>query len=666
MAFPVLAVLCAGLGLAIYKYISGWRRNIAKARKTGLVYIAVPISPISLLWQLTFKIWVPLIQLLPRSLWEGWLFVMIPEWGYKTGQTHFDRLGTETFVLASPTRLMLYTQSAEVIHRMTQRREAFPKDVALYGILSMFGHNVLTTEGAVWRVHRKITSASFNEKNAAHTFAEAISQTRGMLDTWFGPEGERTGTTKTIRSLEHDTMTWALNIIGYVGFGLRLLWPGQTLPKDIDPKLAKYGSLDAPPGYTMSFAASVALTLERIVTILLFPATVLRVLPFKWAREAYEAKVNYLKYMDEFLRDKIEETQGGGAPREGMDIMGQLVQSKYGHRAAKENGPKLDDSEIVGNAFIMTVAGHETTANTLHFSLVELATNPGAQRRLQQDIDGLFGGADPATWDYEKHINALLASHVGACVNETLRLVPPVTVVPKIVSPDADQAIRIDGRTHVLPAGMSCSLMAVCAHRNPRWWPTRPSERTPGAPTDLDDFLPERWYRTRDEDGAAGGGAAAAATATTTTTTTTKGGVAAAAVVEEDIDDRADYGGFQGSDVSAALYRPVRGSYIPFSDGPRSCLGRRIAMVEMGAVLAVIFQRYSIELAVDDWASDEQVAAMGPAERRALYRRAQARSTETIRQADSVLTLKLHGGRHVPVRLVKRGMERFVSDPELV
>jgi cytochrome P450 len=342
--------------------------------------------------------------------------------------------------------------------------------------------------------------------------------------------------------------------------------------------------------------------------------------------------------MDEFLHDKIEETQSGTPPREGMDIMGQLVQSKYSPKPTHDT--KLaSNSDIIGNAFIMIVAGHETTANTLHFALLELATHPATQRRLQRDIDALFGSSDPSTWDYEKSINALLASHVGATINETLRLVPPVTGIPKIVTPDKDQPIAINGQTHILPAGLAIHIMAVCAHRNPRWWPTRPSEKEPGKQTDLDDFLPERWYR----------------------------GQHTGKNEEEDIDDKADYGGFQGSDVSASLYRPVRGSYLPFSDGPRSCLGRRIAMVEMAAALAVIFQRYSVELAVDDFVgSDEELERMGAGERRAVYKRAQEKSRRVIREADSVLTLKLHGGRYVPVRFVRRGGERFVGDPELV
>ncbi|KAK3903228.1 cytochrome P450 [Staphylotrichum tortipilum] len=642
MAYTLLAALGVVVAVALYRTIAGLRKNIAKARKTGLVYIVTPVSPISLAWQLTFWIWVPLIKLLPKSQWERWLFVMLPEWGYSTGQKHFEMLGSETFLVASPTTLQLYTQSAEVIHTMTQRREIFPKDVAKYTVLDMFGSNVLTTEGALWRMHRKITSASFNEKNAAHTFAEAISQTRGMLDMWFGPEGEKTGRTGPIRTLEHDTMTWALNIIGYVGFGLRLLWPGQSLPKDIDPRLAKYGSLKPPAGHTLTFADSVALTLERIVSIMILPESILRILPFKFAREAYKGKINYLQYMDEFLRDKADETLAGAPPSEGMDIMGHLVQSSYtpttttlpSQKKSTPTHPKLTDSEIIGNAFIMIVAGHETTANTLHFTLLELANNPAAQRRLQRDIDALLGTSDPSTWDYERLVSPLLASHVGACVNETLRLMPPVTGIPKVVTPEQDQVITIDGKTHVLPAGLACTLVAVCAQRNPRWWPTRPSERT-GKADDLDEFLPERWYRVRKD------------------------------AEEEKEEVGEDYGGFQGSDVSAALYRPVRGSYIPFSDGPRSCLGRRIAMVEMGAVLAVIFQGYSIELDVGEWAGEKEVEGMGAEERREVYRKAQEKSRAVIREADSILTLKLHGGRHVPVRFVKRGGERFVSDPML-
>jgi hypothetical protein len=41
MASPVLVAVCAAIGVAIYTYFSNLRRNILKARKTGLVYFVL-------------------------------------------------------------------------------------------------------------------------------------------------------------------------------------------------------------------------------------------------------------------------------------------------------------------------------------------------------------------------------------------------------------------------------------------------------------------------------------------------------------------------------------------------------------------------------------------------------------------------------------------------
>lgn len=91
MALPVLVAIGAAAAVAVYAYVSNLRRNILKARKTGLVYLVLrkcqrptlwarfpdtnerhlAWSPINLLWQLTFRIWVPLIKLLPKAVWEN-------------------------------------------------------------------------------------------------------------------------------------------------------------------------------------------------------------------------------------------------------------------------------------------------------------------------------------------------------------------------------------------------------------------------------------------------------------------------------------------------------------------------------------------------------------------------------------------------------------------
>jgi len=339
--------------------------------------------------------------------------------------------------------------------------------------------------------------------------------------------------------------------------------------------------------------------------------------------------------MQEFLQEKIKDVRQGDK-EQGMDIMGSLVATSYQDEQDKgkgKGGVQLDDSEIIGNAFVMFLAGHETTANIMHFTLLELANNPAVQRQLQHDIDTILGrDTDPSTWDYEEKINAMQASMIGAVMNETLRVLPPVTEVPKKTT--QPQTITVDGVKHTLPPEMYIGLIVTAGTRNPRVWPTKPSKIT-NAPNDLADWVPERWFRP------------------SINASETNTGVQAEA--EEDI------GGYTGSDTSASMFRPVRGSFMPFSDGARSCLGRRIAIVEMLAAIAVIFQKYSIENAVSDWVSDEEVQRMDLGLKEELYRKSIQRSRDAINACETLITLKLPKGKFIPVRLVKRGSERFVD-----
>ncbi|KAH6610778.1 Cytochrome P450, partial [Trichoderma cornu-damae] len=614
--------------LVVYRiavYASSLRHSVQEAKRSGLPYVVTPCSPFWLPWQLTYKLWIPIIKRLPKPWWDGWLDVMLPNFAYRTRHEWFAKLG-ESFLIASPGRLVMLTDNAETIRTITLKREQFPKWTAVYTILRQFGENVLTTEGSVWRMHRKVTSASFNERNAALVFREAIAQTQGLLRMWTGPSG---GTRKEpLTSLAHDTMKLALNIISYVGFGMRLLWPGETHLAGTDPKLVKYGSHEPSDGHELSFVDTMEILLENLVLLLIFPRWILRLFPFKNVKKAVLSYDEYDKYMNELLDEKIEDARKG-EHAEGMDLMGQLARSCFG---ADNKDATLTRQEIIGNAFIMFVAGHETTANAIHFTIIFLATNPEAQRKIQKDVDDILGGLDPKDWDYDSLANPMTASMIGAAMYETLRLVPAVTEIPKKVF--SDQSFVMDGTKYVLPKDTGISLVTVSAHTNPRYWPTRPSKIAPGQSNILD-YVPDRWFQAMDRERGQGNEDVAGA-------------------------DSEDFGGFQGSDINAQLFKPERGSYIPFSDGARSCLGRRIAVVEIIAALAVIFRSYSIELAVDEWATQEQVDQMSREERARIYKKAQDKSRYTVGRATTRLTLNLHG-RHVPVRIVKRGEEKFVD-----
>jgi len=59
----------------------------------------------------------------------------------------------------------------------------------------------------------------------------------------------------------------------------------------------------------------------------------------------------------------------------------------------------------------MILAGHETTANTIRYSVMMLAMYPELQIKLQEDINRILGDREP---DYEHDYQALAEGWCGA------------------------------------------------------------------------------------------------------------------------------------------------------------------------------------------------------------------------------------------------------------
>ncbi|RFU25289.1 hypothetical protein B7463_g11045, partial [Scytalidium lignicola] len=624
MVSMITAVLAAIPLYVIGSTILGLRRNITAAKRSGLPYIITPLYLYSPIWLAGHRIWIPLIKRLPRPLWENWIPYMEPDWPWKLLFDPFKEMG-DVFISVSASGNIVWVANAEATHQITSRREAFPKPLESYKFLDLFGRNVVTTEGAEWKLHRKISCPSFNEKNNALVFAESVRQAQGMLRKWMGPDYKGN---VTVEEVPLDTMRVTLHIISRVGFGVQLLWPGEQADGNQTSKDASYSSHIPPPGHTMSFEESLKILLEKLILVLIIPRILLKYLPFDATKKAYESFTNWDKYMKELFEQKVQKASTADKTEGGMDIMGALARSSYGdssHGSLKKgpaNRQRLSDSDILGNAFVILLAGHETTANSVHFSLVELAIRPRFQRLMQKDVLSIYGDTSPQTWDYDSSINSLLGCMLGAVLNEELRLIPPVLGILKRVPRNQDQVIEIDGRMVTLPRNAMVTLVTTAVQRNPRYWSSKPSKVT-DKQDDINDFNPERWLEKGNSD---------------MNTENSN--------VSTDLDD---FGGFTGHSSSARLFHPVRGSYIPFSDGARSCLGRRLAQVEVMAIFAVIFQKYSVELAVDEWATDEEVAKMSVEQKKEVYKKAQLKARETLKSASTVITLKLQEG-FIPMR----------------
>ncbi|KAF1930349.1 cytochrome P450 [Didymella exigua CBS 183.55] len=628
LVFGALAAAALFKGVALYKK---WQENIALAKSSGLPVVIIPWNIFSTFWLATFYIWIPILEVILPASWKGdWFDLLDPEWGYRKGHEPFEKIGGDVFIIPSITQLSAFVADAEAVTQITTRRNDFPKPLEMYGALDIYGKNLVSTEGSDWRMHRKLTAPSFGERNNQLVFKESIHHAKSLLSLWTGPGGQGN---ETVQDPASATMSFALFVISSAGFDVRVKWPheerNQASSVESDESKPMLLGSEKSAGHKMTYREAISELLHNIMWTQIIPPKYLPLSPVKVHRTVGAAVAEWGQYMDELYEMKRQQVASGDANNAGMDLFDALIRGS----GITEGKTNVSKSDLLGNAFVLMLAGHETTANTLHFSLIFLAMHRDSQRRLQQDMDKVFSGRPIEQWIYEEHFPKLFGGMAAAVMNETLRLLQPIVNIPKSTAPGRPQNLTLGDKTYTVPGGTHIFLNSAI-HRNPKYWPAGPNgsnERGTGIKRDVDTFRPERWLSTTKMEGS---------------------------FVDIAYDDE-ELRGPSGEDTSASLYKPVKGSYIPFSDGFRSCIGRRFAQVEILAVLAVIFSQYSVELAVEEWGTDEEVAAMNRAEKETIYQKAVDRADDALKtKVASIITLQLRG-TSVPIRLVRRGEERF-------
>jgi len=127
--------------------------------------------------------------------------------------------------------------------------------------------------------------------------------------------------------------------------------------------------------------------------------------------------------------------------------------------ARAPDGSALTDTEIADEVATFMLAGHETTANALAWSLALLSAYPAARERLEQELAAVLGDRDPDAAD------AADLPWATAVVSEAMRLYPPAWTIERDALADDDVAGT------PVPAGSMVAISPYLVHRHPGFWP---------------------------------------------------------------------------------------------------------------------------------------------------------------------------------------------------
>jgi cytochrome P450 len=148
---------------------------------------------------------------------------------------------------------------------------------------------------------------------------------------------------------------------------------------------------------------------------------------------------------------------------ESWDVLAMLIQAR------DEDGAQLSDAELLGHANLLFLAGHETSANALTWTLFLLAQHPNILADLRDELVGVLHGAAPAV---EQLAQLPLLDRV---VRESLRVLPPVVygvrygIAPFTLGP------------YELPARSTVIFSPFITHHMPELY------------AEPDRFVPDRW-----------------------------------------------------------------------------------------------------------------------------------------------------------------------------
>jgi cytochrome P450 len=333
---------------------------------------------------------------------------------------------------------LLVNDPADVRHVLQTSARHWGKQTVQYAALArVTGPGLLASSEPSWIEHRRVAAPAFHHQRLEAVGEQVRAAADAAISAQLGDDTSATGTVVDVARLTHGI---GLDAVGRALFSADLTGKSQQL-------------LDA-----TSEAATLVVRLGRSV----LPTAAHAPTPTNLRLRATRRRLDSICSELIAQRRAHRGLAGGGSHADGThgdDLLGLLIDSH------------LTDEQVRHELVTMVIAGHETVAAALAWTLMLLAEHQPAQDRARAELAGnagpvpMLGQRDRLPW-------------TRAVVDEALRLYPPAWALSR----RSHRADVVGGRQ--VPAGTLVIVSPWLLHRRAASWP------------DPSAFRPERFLGT--------------------------------------------------------------------------------------------------------------------------------------------------------------------------
>lgn len=321
---------------------------------------------------------------------------------------------------------ILDVDCAEAIFKTNSSK--YPRGEQRKHLESLMGLGLLTLKGDTWKQHRRLVAQAFRPEFLKHSLEQNTGLIASFLDRWEA----RLKDQQPIDAAEEMQQITLQAIIK------------ALFSADIDPEKDRKVS--------EAIIHANDLMYQRYFSLVKLPDW----FPTKLNRQladARQAMIDYAGAQIEAKQAKIEE--------EPQDIVDYFIDL--------QSQGEMTFDEIYDEIRTLLIAGFETSATSLSWSLYLLAKNPHVQERWQKELDSVLD-SQPPSWETIKQLT--FTEHIFM---EAMRLYPPGYMLSRTCQED-DQ---VEG--YSITHGTPVLLSIYSIHRSPKYW------------KDPDEFIPERF-----------------------------------------------------------------------------------------------------------------------------------------------------------------------------